>query len=90
MSEDKKKVYITLIAGIAVVSVLVIGLLTAVLLHMSNSKKEEIEATTEAATEEKIAEEVSEDASEDASWFADKTIYNPVMTPETISLPKAA
>ena len=89
MSEDKKKVYITLIAGIAVVSVLVIGLLTAVLLHMSNSKKEEIEATTEAATEEKLAEEVSEDASEDASWFADKTIYNPVMTPETISLPKA-
>ena len=47
MSDDNKKVYITLIAGIAGISLLVIGVLAVVLLHMSNNKKKEVESTTE-------------------------------------------
>ena len=90
MSDDNKKVYITLIAGIAGISLLVIGVLAVVLLHMSNNKKKEVESTTEvAATEEVVSEDASEEASGNGCWFADKTIYNPTMTPETISLPKA-
>ncbi len=93
MDNNERSPYIKLILGIlgfAAVAVVLVVLLTFAYEAVTGKPADkQISEASEDASDGASAEATTEAVTEEPCWFADKTIYDPVMTDSTITVPSA-